>query len=568
MKVTTKIGLNLIQELLLNWNTIAQTMLLIILASCAVTSNSFCINGASTTAAFSFHSSEIVPSSGKLPFARLATTKIHSAPPRKRSEDGCVKNIYEDNNDMILKTLGNTEKSEESSFWYGVKGGSLPQPEDVVPYQEKLDYSGPLPYGSYRVLGREEYGAKPVCLLSIAFDFWNAPSNNQNTIDTSAVLQNVHKLIDSGFTSFQLHNHHHQSSKSNNSHQSTWKQTFTEQNIYHKIVQETPTSVLNQCTFSTRINVPPLVQESSYQNNYSNEDGLHFVFKESLIRQNIGESIRNIYGKSDGCIDSIQVNYQQDEQNKMSPYTFDVLSVLFDMQREGLINSISGLNFPSHAIDEIERGGFPLDYNQFDCNLLNPNQYVEHIQRTKSNKDCKSKRAVFSSPLAGGLLTNRYSKIPRTLLNRYGAPMDKYLSPSEAWHYKHSLVNSWIPNQLKKIDTSHPWQVFQNEMMKKVLEEIACKHQVSIASVALRWSMQLDEVGCLAVSSSLNANFDDNDQPYTRQNDLRQVFSFMLDEEDMDRLWNVCGGYELDKRFNDVDGNGGEIDFGNPKLWL
>ena len=42
----------------------------------------------------------------------------------------------------------------------------------------------------------------------------------------------------------------------------------------------------------------------------------------------------------------------------------------------------------------------------------------------------------------------------------------------------------------------------------------------------------------------------------------------MLDEEDMDRLWNVCGGYELDKRFNDVDGNGGEIDFGNPKLWL
>ena len=566
-KIMNKIVANTLM-LPLNSKAIAKIMLLTILISYIVTSNSFCTNDASAFATFNSFQNPPSVTFGKLPFVRLANTKIFSAPPRKRPEDEYCENIYEDSNDKILKSFRNKDKSEESSFWYSVGRKSLSRPEDVVPYQEKLDCSGPLPYGSYRVLGREEYEAKPVCLLSIALDFWNAHSNNQNSIDTSSVIQNVHQLIDSGFTSFQLHNHQHRASTSRNGYQSTWKQTFTEQNIYHKIVQETPTSVLNQCTFGTRINVPPLVQESSYQTNYDTEGGSHFVFKESLIRQNIGESISNIYGKSDGCIDAVQVNFQKDEKNDMSPYTFDVLSVLSDMQREGLISSISGLNFPSHAISEIEKAGFSLDYNQFDCNLLNPTEYVEYMQHTKtSNEGYNNKRAVLSSTLAGGLLTNRYSNIPRSLLNHQGVPFDKYMLPSEAWHYKHSLINSWIPNQIQRNDRSYPWQVFQNEMMK-VLEEIANKHQVSIASVVLRWSIQLDEVGCVVVGSSLNAHFDYNDRPYTRQNDLRQVFSFLLDEEDMDRLWNVCGGYELNQRFNNIADSDGEIDFGNSRLWL
>jgi hypothetical protein len=593
-------------------------LLITIFTSCIITTSTaaFCNNGASRT-------------------YQQQTTRIYSAPPRTRRQENDNNNNNSNNNDNENLNVF-TKKSNESSFWYNVPNKEpLPQ-EEVIPYQSKLDDNGPLPYGSYKLLGKEEYESKRTCVLSVAFDFWNNNNNrgvgtstststsdqsssSSSVIDSSHVLQNVHKLIDSGLTSFQLYNPIPPNNNNNNNSRQimtmepTKKQTFTEQNIYHKIIQETPTSILNQqCTFSTRIQIPSPSIIGSYENNYEDSSSSSsFVFKESLVRQHVGQSIMNMYGHANGCLDSVQVNFQYDNDNKssnssnnndrnsnnngnnsnMSPYTFDVLSVLQDMQREGLIRSISGLNFPSYAIDEVEKHGFELDYNQLTSNLLDPTRYTKDIQYANSNNynnnnTKKKKNVVLSGALAGGLLTNRYSNIPRSYLNKYGEPMNGYMSPSELWHYKHSCSQSWAPytrqrnldrnrNNRSRFSSSrntntNTWQMFEKEVMK-TLEGIAYKHQVSIASVILRWSIQLEQVGSVVVGSSFNTKYDADDRLYTRPRELRQVFSFMLDEEDMDQLWDVSGSDKVEHGGWGGMGEGddmGQIDFSNTKLWL
>ena len=487
--------------------------------------------------------------------------KLFSAPPRRREDRGSRDDQLFSEYDLLK--LPQKQKSEQSSFWYTVEKNQIPQ-DDFIPHESNLDYNGPLPFGSYRTIGNLGNDAKPTCLTSIALDFWNTISSRQgdvSEIDTSTVVNNVHQFIDSGFTTFQLYNPNEESSSSEGILVPTSKQIFTEKSIYHDIIQETPSSVVNQCNLSTRINVPPLKPVSNYSTNYQSDD-LSFIYKDSLVREYIGQSIKNIYGQANGCIDVVQVNYEENKQRDMSPYTFDVLNVLTDMQREGLIGSISGLNFPSNAMDEIESAGFSLDYNQFSCNLLDPSKYVDHKKSTTKRIGTGSKRRFsVSSPLAGGLLTNRYSQFPKELLTRGGGPSQKDMSPSELWHYKNTLSKKWIPKVSPNTKASTQWQLYSNTMMK-ALEDIAYKHQVSIASIAIRWSMQLDQINNVVVSSSLNSNCDDMDIPHTRHSDLRQTFGFFLDDEDLERL-NDVSGLTIDDQDDEMD-----IDFNDSRLFL
>jgi len=546
---------------------------------------------------------------------------LHSAPPRRTRIEDNTDHYYhnpKDVQDGDKKSYQSQSKSiEKSSFWYNVPNKPPLSQEEAIPYQSKLDTAGQLPYGAYKLLGREEYESKRTCILSVALDFWsgrNADDNNNastSSINTDQVIKNVHQLIDSGFTSFQLYNTKplltKLSSPVNSMSSSSYnprtmdpssKQIFTEQ-IYQQIIKQTPVSVVNQCSFATRINIPPLKKVASYYNNYNdNNDSASSssIFSQRTVREHVFQSIMNMYGNTNGCLDNIQLNFerdllyindkgnseniggsymnfqqqQQEQQPRLSPYTFDILDVLNDMQREGYIRSITGLNFPSYSLEEIERNGFELDYNQITCNLLDPTSYT----RDFLNQSKKEKRTVLSGALAGGLLTNRYSNVPNSYLNRSGEPVSSFMSKSELWHYNNSLIKSWGPYHRRERGSRRgdesTWQMFQSNAMK-TMEDIAYKHHVSIASVILRWSIQLENVGSVVVGSSLNTNFDDDDRPYTRPNDLRKVFSFILDEEDMERLWNVAGGDKTEHNGMGDDNNFGgidQIDFGNTKLWL
>ena len=99
----------------------------------------------------------------------------------------------------------------------------------------------------------------------------------------------------------------------------------------------------------------------------------------------------------------------------------------------------------------------------------------------------------------------------------------------------------------------------------KTLDDISFKHQVSAESVVLRWLLQLGEGSSISVQvgSCLGMDFveEQGGEAYSRHRALRQVFSFSLEEDDMERLCRVSG---LDSD-NAVEH---EIDFANKALWM
>jgi diketogulonate reductase-like aldo/keto reductase len=71
-----------------------------------------------------------------------------------------------------------------------------------------------------------------------------------------------------------------------------------------------------------------------------------------------------------------------------------------------------------------------------------------------------------------------------------------------------------------------------------VLGYISLKHGVTVASVALRWALQQELVTSVVPSCTLYAT---DDRPFDRPAQLRQVFSFELDDEDLETLWAISG---------------------------
>jgi diketogulonate reductase-like aldo/keto reductase len=72
--------------------------------------------------------------------------------------------------------------------------------------------------------------------------------------------------------------------------------------------------------------------------------------------------------------------------------------------------------------------------------------------------------------------------------------------------------------------------------MINVLYHIALKHRVTIETVVLRWTLQLESVSSIVVPWNTQEEMIE-DQPLR----LRQVFSLELDEEDVYKLWEASG---------------------------
>jgi diketogulonate reductase-like aldo/keto reductase len=422
----------------------------------------------------------------------------------------------------------NIVKNPASTFWYSREALVTPSETDIMPHQPHLDKEGPLPIGSYKRIGRTDIDVKPTCVTSIGLDpFHVGGGGNGNVqaedINVESVISTLHKYIDSGFTSFQMVTP--PCSPARKGMEPSWTQTWTEQCIFAKLVRDTPNSVLNECNFASKIAIPHL--------DYDLEANGNGMSLRTMVRQRVGDSIRNVYGRSDGCLDTLQVDFRALDgvNDAASPLTFDVLDVLFDMQREGLIRSISGLNFYASAMEEADKMGFDLDSNQVSCNLLDPTRYANDMYPffERLSDDSNTRRICLSSPLAGGLLNEKFMNmnIPDAWKNKQGRPIPAYMSARERRHY--TKLNA--PKKASRYG-------FMNKILG-TMADVAAKHEVSISSVALRWTMQLDHVGSIVIASGLNINGDRNDLHLRRQRDLRELFSFHLDEEDMEVLWEV-----------------------------
>ena len=160
----------------------------------------------------------------------------------------------------------------------------------------------------------------------------------------------------------------------------------------------------------------------------------------------------------------------------------------------------------------------------------------------------------------------RYFQFQDRYRTRNGEPTPQYMSPSEKEEYAYNLQRTWKRNyserEGKSLNEKNLWISYEDKVMK-VLYEISLKHQVDIASVALRWAMQQECIGSVLVGTSLNTRFD-VDEPFHLPRNLRKAFTLHLDDEDLERLRSISGeipGFNNENEYN-------QIDFSDQSLWL
>jgi hypothetical protein len=274
----------------------------------------------------------------------------------------------------------------------------------------------------------------------------------------------------------------------------------------------------------------------------------------------------------------------------------EVLDYLTDLQREGLIRSITGRNLPPEFLEQAHRRGFHLDNNQIDGgSLLMPLECYDSDSYNKENRNSNNNniassrrrqrmqkrpslqetmsktgtRLLLASPLAGGLLTERH------LGKRMEPKPWEFASESERQQYISTLVPRWFRQRTttttssrqgpRKNDNSR-WLTYQRQLLDP-LQDIAWKHCVSIAAVSLRYVLQNQQhdqlqqlqrndpdpfsLASVVVSSRLGARCENYDNRWDRPQQLRQVFQFSLDEEDMERLNEIAYRNDNDNGFDD-----------------
>lgn len=407
-----------------------------------------------------------------------------------------------------------------TNFW-GTIVDKTNSGEDASSRQQKqlpcvptLDKDGALPNGAYFSHGDPARESKEACRLGVAI---HVPALRRTLrggeLSPLVAVDTMQTLIDSGLTSFQI--------KATTTHQD--HERWAEEQIYGRLRQETPSFVMNQCQLTIPLTLPS-------ENSATGATA-------SSVRKGVLDTLSRVGGEA---IDCLQVQY-----NKRSPYLFDTLEVLEDLKREGLVRSVSGRNIPPLTIRSAKNYGFTLDSNQVDANLLEPSAYSPEHRLLCQDLDMP---LFLSSPLAGGLLTDRY-------VGRESMPKlwEFRLAERRQWN---SNLHAWADRQGFTRDKlcegdEWLWDAYQSKLMA-TLQEISQRHGVSIASVLLRWTLQLDHVASAIVTCRL-ANPDDGLKRKRREHELREVFRFRLDDEDMKELWEVSGRNEPQHLHGDFD---------------
>jgi hypothetical protein len=108
-----------------------------------------------------------------------------------------------------------------------------------VPSMDRLD--GPLPPGAYQIFGDPSKGIselKPTCRLSVAVDLFLP------VVEPYDVVRRMQRLIDAGFNTFQL------------ASPSRSVQGWGEENVYRRLVQDTPAHVIKDCHLVVPLSTP------------------------------------------------------------------------------------------------------------------------------------------------------------------------------------------------------------------------------------------------------------------------------------------------------------------------
>mmetsp|Transcript_21729 Transcript_21729/g.47215 ORF Transcript_21729/g.47215 Transcript_21729/m.47215 type:complete len:515 (+) Transcript_21729:95-1639(+) len=470
---------------------------------------------------------------------------------------------------LRLQSTASPQKSPESNFFSAIPQKNTTSSSDGIPAIHQLDRdAGPLPPGAYRSADIDD-GQDVIapCLIAVGIQ----PTSNAN--DGKDVwregVKNSQKLIDAGFNAFRVNNCYERHKKikgydgnkrrkspSSIAWETVQQRTLrteirheSETNFYQTLRQNTPSSVLRSCHFMVNLEIPSIL---SVDMPGVDKDMSAVPFGNGwMVRESVSNALLRTKGE---CLDSVILEYREN-----SPYHLDVLDTLFEMKRDGLVQSISTKNFPPSLLRSALGCGFNVHSNDVLGNLMNTNNLQPKSELGVLCNDHGFSRLV-SAPLGRGLFTNQYCQF-----QEWGQ-----LSASSKKMFNTLFDSCCKMHTGPGFDSEQKWKRYRTIM--DTLESAAFKYQVSVESIALRWLLQLNHGDSISVGTHLGMDFieDQGGQQYSRYRDLRQVFTFSLEEDDMERLCRVSG-FTSDRHLQSGQSGMGadhEIDFTNKALWV
>ncbi len=463
------------------------------------------------------------------------------------------------NNGISSTKHSSTTKSRESNspidkhqieyvdFWGTKLRRDGEEPILVLPVDRNLDrLDGPLPAGAYLLRGNPNFDPRPTCRIALSIDWLQRHSRFALApLDGDQVVRQIQHCFDAGFQTFQLSRENGRS---------------PETSMIGRIIQETPKSV--ELHWTVQLNLPKQISPV-------------------VVR----ETVFNLLSQTKmDSLDTLLVPY---DSEILPQYHLEVLDVLQDMQRDGYIRSIGVENWPYFLVKEAKMSGFSIDVHQRNGNLLLPPPRM--IEKGEIPAD------LWTNPLAGNVLSDNFllSPSPPTY--------------SRGWNDVRTWYNRKRRSKQSKMDIASAsnadvWSVFKKDV-QETLHRLSCKHEVSIATIVLRWSLQEKTSGkkniiasCVAYPLALIEEPEGNLSKQIRG--LRDVFRFQLDEDDLEALHAITAQPkpktstiridEMDVPRKDIpiaflrdfealhgeeedeteDEEYPEINFNNPALWL
>lgn len=196
------------------------------------------------------------------------------------------------------------------------------------------------------------------------------------------------------------------------------------------------------------------------------------------------------------CIDLLQFHWWSFEH----PAWLDALHELRKLRDEGMIKALGVTNFDAAHLRLALADGIPLVTNQVSFSMVD-RRALGPLSELCTQQDVK---LLAYGTLCGGFLSQRWLGTP---------------DPSG--------ISDWSKMKYKRfIDAAGGWDGFQEIL--QAASTIAQKHGVSLANVATRWVLQQPAVAGVIVGARLGES--------EHIADNAKLFSFMLDDEDLNRL--------------------------------
>ncbi|BAU05254.1 aldo/keto reductase [Fischerella sp. NIES-3754] len=214
-----------------------------------------------------------------------------------------------------------------------------------------------------------------------------------------------------------------------------------------------------------------------------------------IVEENINISLRRMDVTS---LDLMQFHWWE----YRDPNYLEALKYMAELQTEGKIKHLALTNFDTEHLQIIVDAGIKIVSNQVQFSVVDRRPEV-NMMRFCQEHDIK----LFTyGTVCGGLLSEKYLGQPE--------PGVFQLSTASLRKYK-NMIDAW-----------GGWNLFQE--LLSTIKQIADKHQVSIANVAVRYILDKPAVGGVIVGAKLGVS--------EHIADNAKVFTFCLDAEDIHNI--------------------------------